>query len=65
MAAVFTLSATTAGLRTSAIPRWLAVVGYAVAGLLLLSPPISGWSQLLFPAWVLLVSVVILVSSPT
>lgn len=65
MAAVFTLSATTAGRRTSSIPRWLAVVGYAVAGLLLLSPPISGWSQLLFPAWVLLVSIVILVTSPT
>lgn len=62
MAAVFTLSATTAALRTRSVPRWIAVVGYVVALLLLASPPVTQWSQLLFPAWVLLVSVFILVS---
>jgi len=30
---------------------------------LLLSPPITGWTQLLFPAWVLLVSLYILVAT--
>jgi hypothetical protein len=63
MAAVFTLSATTAALRTRSVPRWIAVVGYAVALALLVSPPLPGWSQLLFPGWVLLVSVYILVST--
>jgi len=63
MAAVFTLSATTAALRTGAVPRWIAIVGYVVALVLLLSPPITGWVQLLFPGWVLLVSVFILVAS--
>ena len=63
MAAVFTLSVTTAALRTAVIPRWLAVAGYAAAVGLLLSPPISAWSQMLFPGWVLLISVFILVTS--
>ena len=63
MSAVFILSATTAGLRTRAVPRWLAVVGYIAALTLLLTPPISNWSQLVFPLWVLVMSVVILVTS--
>jgi hypothetical protein len=64
MAAVFVLSVTTLGLRTQLVPRWLVLAGYVVALGLLLSPPITGWSQLLFPAWVLVLSVQILVSSP-
>ena len=63
MAAVFTLSATTAALRTGSVPRWIAYAGYVVALVLLLSPPITGWTQLLFPAWVLLVSLYILVAT--
>jgi hypothetical protein len=63
MAAVFTLSATTAALRTRSVPRWIAMVGYVVALALLVSPPLPGWAQLLFPGWVLLVSVYILVSA--
>ena len=64
MAAVFVLSVTTVGLRSRLVPRWLVVAGYVVALGLLLSPPISGWSQLLFPCWVLVLSIQILVSSP-
>lgn len=64
MAAVFVLSVTTLGLRTRLVPRWLVLLGYVVAAGLLLSPPITGWSQLLFPAWVLVLSVQILVASP-
>ncbi|HSN06602.1 MAG TPA: hypothetical protein VLV82_04585 [Candidatus Angelobacter sp.] len=60
MAAVFVLSVTTLGLRTRLVPRWLLGLGYVVALALLLSPPISGWAQLLFPAWVLVLSVQIL-----
>jgi len=63
MAAVFTFSVTTAALRTRVIPRWIAVSGYVTAVGLLLSPPLSGWCQLLFPAWVLLISLFILVTS--
>jgi hypothetical protein len=60
MAAVFTLSVSTLGLRTAAIPRWVAVVGYAVALTLFVGSGQSQWSQLVFPAWVLMLSLVIL-----
>jgi hypothetical protein len=64
MAAVFVLSVTTLGLRTRLVPRWLVLTGYVVALGLLLSPPITGWSQLLFPGWVLVLSIQILVAAP-
>ena len=65
MAAVFTLSVTTLGRRTGMIPRWLAAVGYGVPVILFLTPPITAWAQLLFPAWVLLLSLHILTVSGT
>jgi hypothetical protein len=64
MAAVFTLSVSTVGLRTSGLPRWVSYLGYLVALTLLLAAGEHKWFQLLFPAWVLLVSVVILVIRP-
>jgi hypothetical protein len=64
MAAVFTLSVSTLGLRTSAIPRWVSFLGYAVALVLLVAAGEYKWTQLVFPAWVLLLSVVILVTRP-
>jgi hypothetical protein len=64
MAAVFTLSVSTLGLRTSAIPRWVSFIGYAVALVLLVAAGEHKWTQLVFPAWVLLLSVVILVTRP-
>ena len=64
MAAVFTLSVSTAGLRASALPRWVCYLGYLVALALLLGSASQRWLQLLFPAWVLLVSAAILLTSP-
>jgi hypothetical protein len=64
MAAVFTLSVSTLGLRTSAMPRWVSFLGYAVALVLLVAAGEHKWTQLVFPAWVLLLSVVILVTRP-
>lgn len=63
MAAVFTIAVSSVGMRTGILPRWLIVVGYAAGITLLLSPPLSAWSQLVFPTWVLLLSVTILVTS--
>jgi MFS family permease len=63
MAAVFTISVSSIGMRTKMVPKWLALVGYATGVLLLLSPPLSNWTQLLFPTWVLVFSVYILVAS--
>jgi hypothetical protein len=64
MAAVFTLSVSTLALRTSAMPRWVSIVGYLVALVLLFGAGEHKWSQLVFPAWVLMVSIVILLTRP-
>jgi hypothetical protein len=63
MAAVFTLSVSSIGMRTQLVPKWLVVIGYVTGALLLLSPPLSNWTQLLFPTWVLIFSIYILVAS--
>jgi hypothetical protein len=63
MAAVFTISTATIGLRTRSLPRWLAYSGYAVALVLLLVIDITPWVEMLFPVWILLVSVDTLVES--
>src|SRR6478609_8111812 len=64
MAAVFTLSVSTVGIRTGALPRWVVYSGYVVALGLMVAAGEHKWVQLIFPAWVLMVSVVILVTSP-
>jgi hypothetical protein len=64
MAAVFTISVSTVGLRASAMPRWVSYIGYLVALILLVAAGEHKWTQLMFPAWVLLVSVVILFTRP-
>ena len=63
MAAVFTLSVSTAGMRAAAMPRWVSFLGYLVALLLLVASSAQPWLQLAFPAWVLVVSLVILTRS--
>jgi hypothetical protein len=65
MAAVFTLSVSTVGMRTGALPRWVAYSGYVVALGLMVAAGEHKWVQLIFPAWVLMVSVVILATSPS
>lgn len=63
MAGVFMISTATVGLRTEVVPRWLGWLGYFFAALLLLS--ISYWElmTLLFPLWILLLSIYILIQN--
>jgi hypothetical protein len=61
MAAVFQISQATLWLRTGVMPRWMALLTYPVALVLLFIFTHSSWVILIFPAWVLLVSVYILV----
>ncbi len=63
MAAVFTISTATIGLRTGFIPRWLGLSGYAIALVLLLAIEVTPWAELLFPIWILLLSVDTLANS--
>ena len=60
MAAVFMISIATISMRTEVIPRWLALSGYVSAAVLLVSVSIAPWVELVFPIWVLLLSVEIL-----
>jgi uncharacterized membrane protein YbhN (UPF0104 family) len=57
MAAVFTLSTSIITFRTAVIPRRIAVLGFPVAVVLLISVGMTPWVELLFPAWVLLLSI--------
>jgi len=63
MAAVFMISTCTLSLRTGIFPRWMAFLGLGLALLLLLSIGFFLWSQLVFPLWVLLISVHILLAN--
>jgi hypothetical protein len=62
MAAVFQLSQATLWLRTRVMPRWMAVLTAVVAVVLLFVFTQTWWVALIFPAWVLLVSIYILVA---
>ncbi len=63
MSGVFMISLATIWLRTRTIPRLLVFGTYALALLLLLSVSLSVWFTLIFPAWVLVISVYILVGN--
>lgn len=63
MAAVFTISTTTIATRLGMIPRWLGVVGYVTAIVLLFGAGFVPWIELLFPAWVFVLSVHILITA--
>ncbi len=60
MAAVFTLTTVTIARRTQIVSRWLTAAGIAAALMLLIGVGISAWVELLFPAWILALSVDIL-----
>ena len=60
MAGVFMMSLSTIWLRTGVMPRWLAAFTVALALLLMLMINLSLWVTLVFPAWVIFISVVVL-----
>jgi hypothetical protein len=59
-AAVFMITTSTIAIYTRLTPRWLAIVGYIIAVVLLIGSSFFDWSLLVFPLWVFLVSVSIL-----
>jgi hypothetical protein len=64
MAAVFTLTTVTIARRTEIVSRWLTAAGVVTAVVLLVGVGISPWVELLFPAWILAVSIEILTVGP-
>ena len=63
MAAVFMISTSTVAIHTNVFARWIAFIGYAFALFLLLSGRYVQWIVLVFPFWVLLVSIDILIDN--
>ena len=63
MAGVFMISTSTIALRTRIVPRWTALLGYALALFLLLSVGVIDWTPMVFPVWVFLISVCILIEN--
>jgi hypothetical protein len=61
MAGAFMTVLGTIWVRTGLMPRWLALVTYLLAAVLLVSIGFTPWVVLVFPAWVLAISVAILV----
>jgi hypothetical protein len=64
MAAVFTLTTVNIARRTGIVSRWLILAGLACALILLIGVGISPWVELLFPAWILALSLEILIAAP-
>jgi hypothetical protein len=64
MAAVFTLTTVNIARRTGILPRWLWLTGLVSALVLLIVVSFSAWVELLFPAWILALSLDILLRTP-
>ena len=63
MAAVFMISTSTVVIRTGIVPRWIALLGFLLALVLLIGSSFISWSFVVLPVWVLLVSVYILIDN--
>ena len=60
-AGVFVIATSTITLATSSVPRWIGILGYIVAVVLLLSRSYFEYLSVLFPLWVGLLSLFVLV----
>lgn len=65
MAGVFMVSLSTIWQRTGLMPRSVVVLTYLLALTLLVVTTLSLWATLVFPVWVLVVSVIFLLRSHT
>ena len=63
MAAVFMITTSTLAVRTRFTANWIAWLGYASAAVVLIGSSYLYWLFLVFPFWVLLVSIHILIDN--
>jgi hypothetical protein len=61
MAGVFMIATSTIARRTNIVPRWMVVLGYILALVLLLSAGVIEWASVVLPLWVLMISLYILI----
>jgi len=64
MAAVFMVTTSTLALYIQFTPRWIALLGYPAAAFLLFGSTYVDWALFVFPCWVLVVSLDILIENP-
>jgi hypothetical protein len=64
MAAVFTLTTVTIARQTKIVSGWLTAAGLVTALVLLVGVGFTAWVELLFPAWILALSIDIIVAGP-
>jgi hypothetical protein len=62
-AGMYAITTTTLLMKARLLPRWVAVVGYLLAAVLLVSTTFNPVIVLVFPAWMVLVSVVVLIEA--
>lgn len=60
MAAMFTFTTSAIGYRARILPRWFALVGFVVGMFLLLAASLTPLLVLVFPAWILVLSLILL-----
>lgn len=63
VATVFMVSTSTLVIYTSIAPRWIAILGYALAVVLLVGSYFATWTIIVLPLWVLLISIAILIDN--
>lgn len=63
MAAVFMIATATITLRVAVMPRWISLLGYLCALVLLVTVGALPWVELVFPVWVFIVSLYVLLAS--
>ena len=63
MAAVFMFSTSTVTLFTDLAPRWIALLGFGLAAIILLIGQTVNWSIFILPIWVFLISAYILIDN--
>jgi hypothetical protein len=61
MAGVFMISLGTLWIRTGVMPRFFVFLTYGLAAVMLVAPTVSLWFTLVFPLWVFVISVYLLV----
>jgi hypothetical protein len=63
VATVFMVSTSTVVIYTSIAPSWIAILGYALAVVLLVGSYFTTWAIIVLPLWVLLISAAILIDN--
>jgi len=63
MAGVFMISTSTVIVYTKIVPRWIAIIGFIFAPILLLGSQYISWGIIVLPIFVLLISTQILINN--